>query len=294
MTPLSKSLKGIFKQMRRFNDAQEMDKPIPKHEIYGNRSERIGIWVNGFLALLTLLAIWMAYQSNKSAKEANLTSKNALDYAKHKDSFDNIEQEKKDVIAEQERIANRQYIDSTLWISMQGINLSKRSSEVAEKNLRENIKSFEFNRRSIISQNRSYVGIVNLEMETFATDSLIRIIVNLKNSGITPAYNTNITCGFVLGQTEIRLFEKSFDNNIYGVPITFISGGENISFPQTVVNIFEGGTGVALERKYVYLFVLTTIKYSDVYGLDRMTRLLSRYDVTQGKFIASTKFYEAK
>ena len=70
MTPLTKALKGIYKQIRRYNNAQVQNKPAPNHERHGTTSDWVGVVVNGLLALLTLAAIGLAYQANKTSSLA--------------------------------------------------------------------------------------------------------------------------------------------------------------------------------------------------------------------------------
>lgn len=195
MTFLTKALKNIGKQIRRYNDAQEKEKPIPKHEMYGNRSERISVIVNSILAAFTLVAIWLTFKANQ-------TSIDALSYAKHKDSLDNIEQGKRDKVAEIERIANRTYVDSTLAISTQSVDAAKKSSQIAEKALNETKRSYEFSREAAIKEIRAYVVLDIINLKNFSPDSLIWAEISFTNVGKSPAYNVKASATIAFGKTR--------------------------------------------------------------------------------------------
>lgn len=43
MTPFTKALKGIYKQIRRYNNAQVQNKPAPNYERYGTASNCVEV-----------------------------------------------------------------------------------------------------------------------------------------------------------------------------------------------------------------------------------------------------------
>ena len=275
MTSLTEALKGIFKQIRRYNDAKEQRPKIPKHERYGNRSERIGVWVNGILAVITLGAIYLAYQSNQ-------TSIKSLKYAQQKDSLNNIQQAKKEIIDSAERVANRQYVDSTLSISNQGVYAADKSSKIAENAFNETKRSYEFSRDAAITELRPYVVFNSIDLKEIRVDSILSVRVNFLNVGKTPAYKMKIIASVVFYDKEIEQKIKQFitklEQDMDTATITNLGGNNQ----PTQIDVFSGSflkkaDIYRIENGIVQLFVVTCITYYDAFEVKYFTHGLVVY-----------------
>ena len=292
-------LEGIHKQIRRHNKAQKRDKPIPNHEKNGNLSEIASVLVNSILAFLTIAAIWISYRANQDAKQANQTSKDALNYAKYKDSMDNIEQKRKDKIEEDERVFNRRFVDTTLFVSNQGVEAAKKASLISEKALSETRKSYEFSRESAIKELRAYVLLHKADVTNITMDSIARLQMDFKNVGKTPAYKVRIIIQMqVIATYEIDrvlpnfigLMEKGLDTAI----TTNLGAEQSTSFILNSKERFTKANVQSIESGATQIFIGGNIIYHDAFDKKHFTHMLGVYNPKLKTFIAYKKYNEIK
>lgn len=304
-----KALKGIHKQLRRYNDAHKEPGTL-HHEKHGTTSDKISVGVNTILAVLTFIAIWLSFKANQ-------TSQSALAYAMHKDSIDNISQMKKeysdsirqsalDRIAKEERESNRDYIDSTLSISKQNADAVMEGTQIASKNYkiyktfsdaaikqaemteriaRINDTTSQFTFESLVAQNRAYIIVETMENFDMWIDSPVIFKFRVTNIGSTPAYNL---------QWDMVLF---FDSNETWLDSSWINSDNYTDYPHTIgagrkldmntKSIFkvDNKLAAAFEQEKTRLYSAIKIRYFDFYGIEHRTRVFVSRKFSDKEFL---------
>lgn len=278
--------KGFNKKKRRHNNTQEQHNPAP-HERHGTTSDKISVVVNSILAILTLLAIWISYQSNQTAIKS-------LEYAKSKDSSDNIAQQVRDSIYSIERVVNRKYVDSTLYISQQSVGAAKKSSDIAAQAFNETKKSYEFSREAAIKELRAYIVGERFEISNISPDSFYTIEAVFKNAGKTTAYTFKHSGATVVGRSEISenvpLLVVGVTKKIDTVSITrSLGAGQSTS---AIVNSYRM-TAIEydlIKSGYYQIYVAFSLSYNDIFNIPRYTHIFFRYDFKAKRFVGCKTF----
>lgn len=282
-------IKGFNKKKRRTNNTQEHSNPAP-YERHGTTSDKIGVIVNSILAVLTLAAIAISYQSNQTAIKS-------LEYAKSKDSSDNAAQMVRDSIGNVDRSLNRKYVDSTLYISSQSVDASKKSTDIAAQALNETKKSYEFSREAAIKELRAYMVGESCEISKIAADSFYIINATFKNTGKTNASNFRNLSATVVGISEesenVRMLVKQIKNRyIPNPPISSIGAGQ-ITSTTLKSNRMTALDYELIKSGYYKIYYACTLIYNDIFGVERSTNIFIWYDINRKAFAVCNSFNEA-
>ncbi|MEO6719398.1 MAG: hypothetical protein ABIN67_03490 [Ferruginibacter sp.] len=222
--PTPKIFKRIYKELRRHNDRESYDRPIPHHESEGNKSEKASVIINGFLGLLTLGAIYFSYQANQTSIKATQTAIETLNYAKAKDSSDAVDQLFKDSIDSSERVFNRRYIDSSLEVTKEFADAmtnqaksSERNTIIAEQSLNDSrYYNTETKRQDSVkfeTENRPYLQIgdfIITEPSTSLDSTIVNIEFRVVNFGKFPAKLLNFKIDHVYQPSDDIAFVDTF------------------------------------------------------------------------------------
>jgi hypothetical protein len=128
-------------------------------------------------------------------------------------------------------------------------------------------------------------------MEILGNDSTFNVLVDIKNTGLTPAFNVDIRYSILYKFYENRITESNLAENLIPIPIKYIMAGQSFVIPlrandfygePTKMNGFKKG----INDMYIYL----EIKYTDTYKAQHTTRIFRRYNYPFKQFIYCDNF----
>lgn len=259
---INKAFSRISKEIRRLNNANVEVKPIQDHEVYGNRSEKISVMVNAFLAVLTLLAIVISYRANQTSQEA-------LNYSKVKDSLNDFKLILKDSIDSIERKLNRDYIDSSLKINMRYATAMETQSGVSQT-------SASFHKESVRKQIRAYFLLEQFKVELWKLDTVVIIGITMNNLGATPAYDIKVK-GLVMLISDEKEFNVNYVDTMKYDNVRDYAGAGQTNKMYQIISKEKLTQNVANEissgKKYI--FVLAVFDYIDVFNIKHRTKVFA-------------------
>ena len=250
-------------------------------------------FISLFALLISITAVVLNKCSLDNTSRALAITDSSFKRNIFKDSLTNIEQVKKDAIAEEERKINRKYVDSTLSISNKGVNAANRSSQISEKALNETQKSYEFSRGSAMKELRAYQAIVEIKAVNFKKDSIFFVQAQVTNVGKTPAYKFKCEVTFVLNTSQDKVdVEKSFDIRSIASEITvgatqstFHTNFSKAKVDQEVIDMMRAGK--------IKMFAAVRISYYDIFNSQHFTHGFYEYDIFKETFNICLRYNDA-
>ena len=280
---IEKILKQINKNVRSKNHKQLHVSNVPSyHEVNGNRSERFSVFVNLILACVTLLAIYISYQSNQ-------TSQAALRHIIEKDSIDNINYSVKSKTDSTNMVITQDQIKTQSNISKSDLVLAKTNSELAIKTVKENEKSADFYKRSVMAQSRAYVMINTITLVTLPNNN-IQVNIIVKNVGKTPAYEIHVGKIIFIKNNEEFYGDTLWISQKYYLDNPSVLGPDK---EQQLLNLQPfpiNGEDALQDNNTTFLYVLLRMHYLDIYGTQHRTRMYAVYNTKFKTFIYCKKY----
>jgi hypothetical protein len=142
-------------------------------------------------------------------------------------------------------------------------------------------------------QNRSFLAVTNLEKEIAGEDSLFNVLMEIKNTGNTPAYNVKINCSMMCRFYENRIRIEELEENIFTIPINYISAGQTIILPQSSNMSLANGEHKSFMKGGQDLYIFIKVQYSDIDSIEHTTRALRHYNYPLKKFIYCYNYNDA-
>jgi len=252
------------------NKTKNTIQPDPPISVIGKKEGRNwGSIVDRMLLPITLIIVWQAIRSAdyasvqaKAAIESDSLTRASLIYEGRKDSINSLAQNKKD--------------STSLAVAESSNVLTRKTLELAQKRF--------------IIDNRPWVGIKSMTLDTFEIGKNVWVSVGIQNYGKTPA--TKLDCWIGIEPHTILTF------NVFGNTGTIKGIKPSSVLPPSEVTFYKMPTDGKIDKlafesynkKEFFMYVYGRIAYSDPFKGKDTTTFCSYYDVDIKTF-RSTPFY---
>ena len=256
-----------------------------------NRLTKIGLCVNGFLLLGTLVALTFAWQSNKISKQQitandSTTRQSIIVFQQSADAAT-----KSAKTAENNYNLSKELADSNFKISKQlntatydAAVAANKSAQIADKSLIETKKSYDFSRESATKEIRAYLAITSIRAINFIKDSTIAIEAKVINVGKTPAYKYRCTVFFKLFMSPNSVNIDSVKNikgNVAEITLGSSQSTDHTAYgagplSEQDINITKSGI--------FKLYAVVSISYYDIFNVLHSTNGFFEYSFDKKGF----------
>lgn len=174
-----------------------------------------------------------------------------------------------------------------MW-ALQGLRHSRRAADAAAASL-------DLSRDTAQRQLRAYIGMHEQEVAPLTAGQPLRLVMNFRNVGMTPAYDVRIALSVRTVQRDETVdFDVPISTDGFGSRTTLIQGRDlkvdlstlpNGNFRQPDIDALESGIWI--------MFVFGCIRYTDAFGQDHVTNFRLCYDTgnTSGPRLAPRRYF---
>lgn len=244
----------MFRQKRRHTHRpkhyrKNKESNVFKHwsEKHGTTSEWAGVIIGAVVGVFTVALFFQTQRSTDAAIQAAQAADSSLQLSKQQFELAKEDGKTSDQRAERTFSMQKKSVDSSIAFAQQSIQQEKEIFAIQRRSVAAQIQSLNEARKNFETENRPFVTIMNVVLDTIFAGGKYHFGWHFFNTGKFPAKMLNITTRIGFGFDTSQSFKSPYTTNVLN---NLLPSGQNIGAPYFAVGSFNNmPSGFADETK---------------------------------------------